>query len=215
MQIKNKVVLITGGSSGIGKATAKAFAEKGAKVIITYNKTKKGTEELCKECDAQAIKLDVCDDTSIKNAMKKIKDIDILINNAGIFLEKSFSKQSFDDIKKEIDTNLTGAIKMINACLPKLKKGIIINIASVLSKQPYGIAAVYCASKAGLNMFTRALALDLKNIKIFTVNPGLTATRMTGYAGVPPEKVAEVIVKVAEGKLRKKSGDDIDIPDVI
>ena len=167
------------------------------------------------------LKLDVLDDKSITHVVKEIKNkfgkLDLLINNAGVFLHKPFEKYSFDDIKREIDTNLSGPIKLTNALLSLMKgQAIIINVASVLSKQPYGQAVVYCATKAGLRMFTQSLKLALPpTIKTFTINPGLTSTRMTKFEGVPPEKVASIIIKAAEEKLNKKSGDDIDVPDYL
>ena len=216
MNLKNKTVLITGGSSGIGSASAIAFAKKGVRVIITYNKTKKGGEETLKECKNYS---DVCSDSSLKTFAKDVVKIfggiDIFINNAGIALIKDFKKYSFQDIEAELNTNLTGVLKLTSLLLPHLeskKEAVIVNIASAYSKSVDTEVAVYCASKFGLRGFTQSLALELpKNVRTYVVNPGLTSTRMTKFEGVPVEKVADLIVKTAEESLGKKSGDDVDV----
>ena len=227
MKIKDKVVLITGSSSGIGKSTSIAFARKSAKLVLTYNKTKEGGEETLKECkkysEALLVQLDVKDDNSINNLVKEIinhfRKIDIVINNSGIVVIKDFDKQTFEDIENHINVNLTGAMKVTHAFLPYLKKqdeALIINIASAYSKVVDSEVVPYCASKFGLRGFTQALALELpKNVRTYVVNPGLTATRMTNFSGVAVEKVADIIVKTAEETLNKKSGDDIDLKDYV
>lgn len=227
MNIKNKVVLVTGSSSGIGKETAVAFAKKGSKVILTYNKTRKGGEEALKECkkysDTLLVQLDVTYDKSINNLVKKaidhFKKIDLLVNNSGIVVIKDFEKQTFQDIENQININLIGAMKITHAFLPHLKKqkeAVIINIASAYSKTVDTEVSIYCASKFGLRGFTQALALELpNNVRTYVVNPSLTATRMTNFEGVSPEKVADIIIKTAEETLNKKSGDDIDIKNYV
>lgn len=222
--IKNKVILITGGSMGIGKETAYKFAKEGGKIIITYyEKEKNATNNASvvqKECikrgagDAVIISLNLLDDKSIKNSIKqavdKFGEIDILINNAGVSISKLFKEQRSEEIVNQIRTNLEGTIKITQEALPYIKE-MIINIASAAGKEGISHLAVYSATKFGLRGFTQALAKELPQLKIFAVNPGQTATRMSGFRGVPPEKVAEVILNIAKGKYRKKSGSDIDV----
>ncbi len=224
MKLKDKVVLVTGSSRGIGCETAKAFAEKGATVIITYNKTKKGAEKTAQACaDALLVQLDVSNESSIKKAVTKIIEqygrLDILVNNAGVLAWKPFKKHSSKDIEWQVDVNLTGLMKMTHHALPylqKQKEAMIINISSVGGIAAFPNAAVYCATKFGVRGFTQGLALELpKRIKVFTVCPGLTATHMTDYQGVHPSKVADVIVRTAEEKLRKKPGADVVVPDYV
>ena len=227
MNLNNKTVLITGGSSGIGSASAIAFAKKGANVIITYNKTKKGGEETLNECkkysDAVLLKLDVCSDSSLKSfakeAVKLFGGVDILVNNAGIVVLKLFEQYTFKDIDTELKTNLAGVLKLTSLLLPHLtkrKEAVIINIASAYSKSVDTEVAVYCASKFGLRGFTQSLALELSpNVRTYVVNPGMTSTRMTKFEGIPVEKVADLIVKTAEESLGKKSGEDVDVRDFV
>ena len=223
MKLRNKVALVTGASSGIGRETAIMLAKKGCKVAATHNKNKSGGEEVVEECrkygDAMLLQLDVTDAESIERAageiIKKFGRIDILVNNAGVIVWKDLKDQSFEDIDRQLQVNLSGLIKMTKALMPQFhsqKEGIIINVSSGAGKQGYGGLSVYCASKFGVRGFTQALSAELpEGIRVYCVNPGMTATRMTDYRGVPPERVAEVIVSTTEENLGKNSGDDVDV----
>ncbi len=228
MDLKNKVVLITGSSQGIGKATAQAFAQQGGKVIVTYNANKKEGEATLQACKkhraAELFHLNVLDDSSIhalvKEITKRYGKLDILINNAGVLAGwNSFTQQTFADLERQVSVNLTGLMKVTHAFLPLLqhqKEALIINIASMAGKEVYDQIVPYCATKFGVRGFTQALALELpKHINIYCINPGMTATQMTKYEGVDPDKVAAVIVKTAQETLGKKSGDDVDVPDYL
>jgi len=222
MDLKKKVVVITGSSSGIGKETSLAFSEKGAYVVITYNKNKKGGEEVFNKCNKKTkcllINLDNRNLNSIKDAIKKITKkfgkIDILINNSGVLYNKNFFKQSVEEIKEVIDVNLFGNILVTYFFCKNIKpKGIIINTVSRKGRQVRTGYITYCASKFGLRGFTKALALEVpKGIKVYAINPpSPTATRMTNFNGEDPKKVAKIMVKIAEGKIKKKNGEDIDV----
>ena len=223
MELKDKVVLVTGSSDGIGKETALAFAEKGAKVIVTYNKNKKSGEEVLKECGKHSegilIQLDVKDEKSIKKVFEKIKKefgkLDVLVNNAGVIKWKKLSEQDEKDIDEQIETNFIGLIKTTKVFLPllsKQKEAVIINISSGAGKQGYGGLSVYCATKFGVRGFTQALAQELpNNMKTYSLNPRMTATKMTNFQGDSPKDVADLIVKATEGKIDISSGGDIDV----
>jgi 3-oxoacyl-[acyl-carrier protein] reductase len=223
MEIKDKVVLITGSSHGIGAATAKEFAKAGSKVIVTYNTDKLAGEKVAQECressEAMLVYLDVTDIKSMNKAISEIEEkfghLDILINNAGVAVQKYFVDQSMDEINNQLDVNLKGLINITHAALPiilKQKEGLIINIASGLGKQGSAIYSVYCASKFGVRGFTQSLAQELPNhVRTYVVNPAGTATRMTGYTGNDPKDVAKVILAAAQESLNKNSGEDIDV----
>jgi len=227
MELKNKVVLITGSSQGIGKKTALEFAKKGANVIVTYNSNKKKAEEVFKECnkvnEAFLLQLDVRNEGSIRECIEKIIDkfgaVNILVNNAGVYTNGDLMIQSSKEIDLQIDTNLKGLIKMTKAVLPFMKEqteSMIINISSIAGKNAYAELSVYCATKFGVRGFTQTLAKELpKNIKIYSVNPGLTATAMTNFKGIPAEKVAKIIIKTAEEKIETDSTRDIDVEEFI
>ena len=217
--LKDKVVLITGSSIGIGAATAKEFASQGARVVITYNTSRADAQEVAKECqelssaEVPVLALDVGNDDSIVNAVKevvaKFGHIDILINNAGVFAEGSVAETNFRDIENQVRVNLEGLIKMTNATLPYIK-GSIINIASAAGLKPYPGYATYGATKWGVRGFSKSLAGEI-DLPVYTVNPDGTATQMNDFTGTPTEKVAAVIADVAKGVLPAQSGDDINV----
>jgi 3-oxoacyl-[acyl-carrier protein] reductase len=227
MELKDQIVLITGSSQGIGKETALLFAKEGAKVVITYNSNKTKAEEVFKECkklnDCLLLKLNVKDESSINECVEKTIDyfgaIDVLVNNAGVLVRKDFSEQNDKDIDSQIDTNVKGLMKMTKKVLPYMKgqgSGVIVNVASICAHHVFNGLTVYCASKFAVHGFTKALALEFpKEIKVFSINPGLTATEMTGYAGVNPKKVGEVILKAVKEEIKVKQGDEVDVEDYI
>jgi len=222
--MKNKVVLITGSSNGIGRETAFKFASEKAKVILTYCNDRQGgqnTEKRCRELGASEtllVKLDLRNNKSIVSAVdkvtKKFGKIDILINNAGVAAWKPLKKQSLADIENQIRTNLEGLIKMTWAYLPYVK-GMIINIASGAGQEGFADLTTYCATKFGVRGFSQSLAKEISRPKIYVVNPDMTKTRMTSFQGRPPEQVAWVVLNTAKGKYRKKSGSDVNIWDII
>lgn len=220
--LKNKVVLITGSSIGIGREDAFKFAKEGCKLVITYYKDKNEALSVAKKCldlgaaDVLVLQLDVADGKSVKkcidDVIKKFKEISILINNAGVIIWKHFAKQNDEEIESQIRTNLIGILRMTKECLPYVKD-IIINMGSGAALDGYADLSVYCATKFGVRGFSQALAQELKHVKIFVVNPGVIATRMNDFHGMPPEKVAEVILNVAKGKYKLESGSDVNIWD--
>lgn len=227
MELKDRVVLVTGGSDGIGAEAAKLFAQKGCHVAITYNSQKKKAEDISKECkkfrDSVAVHLDINSEDSINDYVESVIDkfgaIDILVNNAGVAIWKEFQEQSLTHIDNQVNTNLKGLIKMTKAVLPYMQgqeEGMIINLGSGAGKTGYSILPVYCATKFGVRGFTQALSQGLpKGIKICTLNPGMTSTKMTNFQGVPAKDVAEIIVKTASEKIKPDKNLDIDVWDYV
>lgn len=214
------MVFITGASGSIGRETACKFAGEKMKLIVTYNRNKSKGEETYKKCqslgasDVLLLQLDLANNRSINHAVngavKKFKKIDILINNAGVVAWSPLKDQSLADIEKQIRINLEGLIKMTKIFLPHIKD-MIINVGSGAGKTGFADLSTYCASKFGVRGFTQALAEEVEHIKVYAVNPDMTATKMTDFQGRPPEQVAEVILKTAKGEYRARSGSDIDV----
>lgn len=223
MNLEDKTILVTGSSSGIGRETALQLARERCRLILTYFKGKAAGEEVLKEClkhgETALYRLDVRDDSSVRRLVKSVTDrfsrLDILINVAGVLAEKPLIEQSAEETANQVGVNLLGLINTTRSFLPLLhrqKEAVIVNIASGLAKEVLPDLTVYCATKWGVRGFTRALALELPDrMRVYCVNPGLTATRMTDYQGADPADVAKIIVRTAAEKLRKKSGDDVDI----
>ena len=222
MEIKGKTVLITGAGTGIGAATAEAFASKGSRVIICYNHSESKAKKVFSKCkkitDAYLIQLDVTNNDSIMNSILQLKKEfgtpDIIINNAGLIRWTSTKKHKLEEIQDMCDVNLSGLMKMTAAYIPEIEKkkeGIIINISSVAGTYMPLTLIPYSATKAGVIAFTTGLAKELpKKIRTYCIMPGLTATNMTKYMGVSPSKVAGVIVNAVEENLGYKSGESID-----
>jgi 3-oxoacyl-[acyl-carrier protein] reductase len=192
MEIKNKVVLITGSSSGIGRQTAIRFAQEGAKVVINYRVNKEGAEETKKEIDKLngeciVIQADVSKgediDRLFKEVEKKFDKLDILINNAAIPNDKVPFLETTDDLIYEmVNTDLIGPMLCSKKAVEIMKKnggGKILNTSSIRGWEHGGRSVVYAASKAGINSFTRTFAKMVAplNIQVNAVAPGFVKTR--------------------------------------
>ncbi|MFC1774875.1 SDR family NAD(P)-dependent oxidoreductase [Nanoarchaeota archaeon] len=223
MELKDKTILITGASQGIGAETAYAFAKEGAKLVLTYNKHSREGLSVSKQCsdfgasDVLVVHLNVLDDKSIANLVHEVKQkfgkIDVLINNAGVIVWKHLKDQSFKDIENQIRVNYEGLVKVTRAIL-SLVNEMIINIASGAGKTPYADLTTYCGTKFAVRGFSQALALEVKQ-KVIVVNPGLTSTAMTNFSGRSPSDVANVILDTVSGKYAVESGGEVDIDDVL
>ena len=184
-----RTALVTGASQGIGRACAIALAAKGARIIAGARQTDKLAslvEEIRADNGAaEAVELDVANQASV-DAMAKLygKDIDILINNAGITADNLSMRLKDGDWQSVLDTNLTGAFRCSRALMRGMMKkrwGRIVNVASVVALSGNAGQANYCASKAGLIGLTKSLAQELasRNITVNAVAPGFFATDMT------------------------------------
>lgn len=193
MDFKNKRVIITGGTRGIGQETALAFAARGARVAVTYagdEQSAARTRELLADCgtDHLVLQADVrdkaCVDASVARVMDRWSGIDILVNNAGIHRDKLLMFLSEQDWDQVLDTNLRGTFICAQAVLKPMiaqRWGRIVNLAS-----PSGITgragqANYSASKGGIIAFTKTLSKELARIGITVnaVSPGVIQTSLT------------------------------------
>ena len=186
MKTKQNIVLITGGTSGIGLALAKKFVDEGNKVIITGRSQEKIDYVKGMYPNIVVERADITNENDLKLLVEKYTDINILVNNAGIHYEYDLlnDKVESDLIKLEIDTNLIGPMILTKYILPLLitkESAAIINVTSYFGIVPKPIAPGYCASKAGARSFTKALRGQLINtkIKVFELVPPICDTPMT------------------------------------
>ncbi len=193
MRLNDKVAIITGASSDIGKGIVKRFAEEGAKVVLIARNLE-GLEKTRKEVgndeSTVSITCDLTDESQVSQAVSQIMDtygkIDILVNSAGAINDPvHFHDMKDSEIKKLIDINLLGAFHMTKAVLSKMsdvKSGAIVNIGSISSERaiPRVHLAVYSATKAAISMFTKSIAIEYarKNIRCNCVNPGIINSGM-------------------------------------
>ena len=226
--LRGKVAIVTGGSSGIGRAIAMDFARAGANVGFCYLDTGEDSRAEAQEVARCLRELEIrvlcaaCDvresdqvNAFVSDTVERLGGVHILVNNAGIGRDRALWRMDDDAWKAVLDTNLTGAFYMTRAVAPHLRAqewGKIVNLTSVhgLSSE-FGIAN-YASSKAGIIGFTRSAAVDLgpKNINVNAVAPGyIRTTRLT--AGVPAEVLDEARERSALGRL----GDPQDVASVV
>lgn len=185
MKLKNKVVIITGGTKGIGLDVSKLFLKEGAIVVACSRNPKKNI----KNCNFYTQKLDVSQASDCERAakciIKKFRKIDVLINNAGIMKDRLTENMSYSEFDSVIKTNLYGTYNMTKAVIPfmkKAKKGNIINVSSFVAKTGNFGQANYVASKSGIEGLTKCWAMEFarhgENIRVNTVAPGVVYTNI-------------------------------------
>lgn len=213
--MRTKKVAITGGSAGIGRAAVLKFAREGWNIVFSYNKNRATALKIKKECEKFGVdvsfeKLGLLDNSSIRKFARKVGKVDVLVNNAGVVYWGGFAGMGDRDIENLLRTNLEGLIKLTRHFVSKVGYGIV-NVASRAGKIAHRDAVVYCASKFGVRGFTQALADEFPKLKIYSVNPGTVKTKMTGFRGMDPLRVADLIFAAASGKVRVRSGGDLDV----
>ena len=212
MTVKDRIAFVTGGSQGIGRATALALAEGGAKVVVASRNLEKLNEVAAEieklGTEVLALRLDVSAQEQIKDAFRQALErfgrVDILVNNAGIVRDSLLLRMKRADWDSVLATNLTAAYLSIQQVLPGMLKqryGRIINVTSVVAQTGNPGQANYIAAKAGLIGLTHALAVELasRSITVNAVAPGFIITPMTD---VLPEKVkTELIARIPLGRM--------------
>ena len=192
---ENKTVFVTGASSGIGLATARAFAMQGARILLCARRQDRLTEltqqlaGLPTQPDVHAFKLDVRDGVAVKETLAGLPEewqaIDILVNNAG--LSRGLTKLYEDDPQnweEMIDTNVKGLLYVTRAIVPGMVKrnvGHVVNIGSIAGHQTYPNGSVYCATKAGERAISDGLRLDLigTDVRVTSIDPGMVETEFS------------------------------------
>ncbi|MFP7202363.1 SDR family NAD(P)-dependent oxidoreductase [Lysinibacillus halotolerans] len=226
--LKGKVVIVTGGASGIGLATAKAFLDKGSKVVIgDYNKEtgEKVVNELKDQyADVLFIEVNVADEKSVENLVSQtvshFGQLDIIFNNAGIGIQKPTHELTDEEYKRVIAVNQDGVFYGMKYALREMLKtggGSIINTSSILGSVGEPTSIPYAASKGAVNLITKSAALEYadRNIRVNAVAPGFIETGLVNkealgefYDGLvakhpigrlgKPEEIAHAVVFLAE-----------------
>lgn len=189
MELKDKVAVVTGASSGIGKAISKKLSAEGCKVALasrSVDKLKEISEEL--ESESMAVRMDVTDTESVKGAFEDIfRDlgrIDILVNCAGVMPLTYMKNRHLDEWLETVEVNVKGTLRCIHEALPPMKvrkSGHIVNIASVDGKEPFAGGAAYGASKAAVIALSKAMRMELSpefNIRVTAIEPGTVETNL-------------------------------------
>ncbi len=223
-KLKDKTVLITGASSGIGHACAQRFAKEGARIILAARREDHLSALASKlETESHVVRLDIRDREAVERAITELprawKDIDILVNNAGLSrgLDK-FHEAKPEDWEEMIDTNIKGLLYVSRAVIPKMVArggGHVINIGSIAGHEVYPRGNVYCATKHAVDALTKGMRLDLVDtpVRVSTVDPGLVETEFSqvrfrgdteraktvyrGYKPLTGDDIADAVVWVA------------------
>jgi NADP-dependent 3-hydroxy acid dehydrogenase YdfG len=226
------VAVITGASSGIGEATARALAADGHRVALIARRTER-IEALAEELgnDALAIEADVTDRDAIAAAAQRVQEeaggADILVNNAGVMLLGPFSSEQSADYRQMLEANLLGAITVTELFLDQLRDGggDLVNISSVAGRTARPGNAVYAATKWGINGWSESLRQELQpDVRVMVIEPGAVATELAEHithaetkrateefvreTAIQPEDIAEVIA-FAIGRPRRMTLNEI------
>ncbi|WP_425619223.1 SDR family NAD(P)-dependent oxidoreductase [Anatilimnocola sp. NA78] len=200
-----RTVLITGGTSGIGQAIARAFAAEGCRVIATgvsAEEVQKSQLEFAFQALLSAEQLDVTDGAAIERLVGLLRRVDVLVNAAGVILRGQEHEPEM--FARVIDINLNGAMRMAAACKSKLaaNKGCVLNIASMLSFFGSGPAPAYSASKGGLAQLTKSLAIAwaVDGIRVNALAPGWIETPLTQPLRDDPAKAERIVSRTPLGR---------------
>ncbi len=218
MRLQGKRALVTGSSKGIGQAIAIRYAEEGADVVVNYNSDPKGAEETVARIQATgrratAIKGDLGSVASVRALVEQgwegLGGLDVLVNNAGVESHAPFWDVTESDYDKVLNINLKGVFFATQTFVNKLRAdgrgGKVINISSVHEELPFPNFASYCASKGGLKMLTRNLAVELGplGITINSIAPGAIETPINAKLLSDPQKVAALTAQIPVGRIGK------------
>lgn len=210
-----KTVIVTGGSRGIGAAIVKKLAKENYNVILNYNNSEEEAQKIKKELEEQNIKIEIYKaDVSNKEEVKKMvqftlekyKNIDVLINNAGIDQIKPFMDITEEDWNKIIQVNLNSVFYCCQEVLKNMihnKKGCIINISSIWGRIGASCEVHYSASKAAIDGLTKALAKEMgpSNIRVNSIAPGIIETDMNNE--LTKEDLNEIVSQIPLGRIAK------------
>ena len=215
MNTRNNVVLITGGSSGIGLALAKKFLSEDNQVIIIGRSVPK-LEAVKRQFPKAIIEAaDITDEKSIAMLAAKYQDVNVLVNNAGVHNECSFKNgiEDFSKLRKEIETNFIAPVMLAEKFIPLLighERAAIINITSYFGISPKPSAPIYSATKAAMRSFTKSLRMQLMDtrIKVFEVAPPIIDTPLTANSNPKVKKMKpEELVEIVWENLKKDKYD--------
>lgn len=219
--LSGKVAVVTGGNSGIGYATAESLKASGAQVVITGRSASK-VEEAANELQVEGIVADVSDLNAIDQLVAKVSQgygkVDILFVNAGIFAPAPVGQITEEMFDHQMGINFKGAVFTIEKFLPILNDGAsIINLSSVNAYTGMPNTAVYAASKAALNAYTRTAATELapRKIRVNAVNPGPVQTPIFNKTGMPAEQLSGFAQAMQNRVPLKRFGQPKDVANLV
>lgn len=225
--MKDKVAIITGASSGIGRATTSLFVNKGAKVVAV-GRSEKELSELRSETNGSEglVKVHLADirettqvERVVNDTFENFGQIDVLVNSAGIIMNGTIENTTLDDWDKMMNINLRSVFYLMHKCAPHLAKteGSIVNVSSVAGPRAFPNVLAYCVSKAAVDQLTRCSALELaeKNVRVNAVNPGVVVTNLHKRGGMQDDDYENFVEKSRETHPLGRVGKPEEIADLI
>ncbi|XP_013138764.1 PREDICTED: uncharacterized oxidoreductase TM_0325-like [Papilio polytes] len=226
----DKVVIITGASSGIGAETAVEFAKLNAKLVLT-GRNKENLGKVAKQCEEGSksnqtplviiadMNVDADVDNIIKSTIDKFGRLDVLVNNAGILESGSIETTSLAQYDRVMNTNVRGPYYLTMLAVPHLikTKGSVVNVSSVTGLRSFPNVLAYCMSKSALDQFTRCISLELglKGVRVNAVNPGVISTGIHMKSSMNEEQYKEFLKKCADTHALGRAGESKEVASVI
>lgn len=228
MNFAGKVVLITGASSGIGAAAAKQFAKLGASLALT-GRNLDNLNKVSSECESAGapkpyvVTGELTKETDVKNIMDSIikhyGKLDVLVNNAGVLETGSIENTSLEQYDRMMNVNVRCIYQMTHLAVPHLIKtqGSVVNVSSVNGIRAFPGVLAYCMSKAAVDQFTRCVALELatKNVRVNSVNPGVTVTNLHTRGGMNEEQYKAFLQRTKETHAMGRPGQADEVANTI
>lgn len=225
--LAGKVAVITGASSGIGAATAKLFAQRGASLVLT-GRNRDNLEKVASECESASSKpltiianLDKENEVAniVKETVDKMGSLDILVNNAGILEMGTIENTSLEQYDRIMNTNVRAIYQLTMLAVPHLIKtqGCIVNVSSVNGVRSFPGVLAYNISKSALDQFTRCVALELapKKVRVNSVNPGVIITDLQRRGGLDEETYAKFLERSRETHALGRPGEPEEVAESI
>nr|XP_014100942.1 uncharacterized oxidoreductase TM_0325 [Bactrocera oleae] len=223
MSLAGKVVIVTGARSGIGAATAEAFAKHGSKVVLVGRNG--ANLKACKAANSKAELLSIIADVTvdaqriINTTIEKFGQLNVLVNNAGVGERGSILDIDVDHFDRILNINLRSVFLLTKYAAPHLVKtqGNIVNVSSVAGLSAFPGGSVYCTFKAALDQFTRCIALDLApmNVRVNAVNPGVIITDVHRRSGLSEAEYATFLERSKSTHALSRVGDANEVADAI
>lgn len=225
--MKDKVALVTGASSGIGRASALLFARNGARVLaVGRSEGDLGSLREDARDHSGTIKTHLADvleysqiDQLVSETVDQFGQIDVLVNSAGIIMNGTIEDTSLDEWDQMMNINLKSVFYLMQKCIPHLEasKGNIVNVSSVTGTRAFPGVLAYCVSKAGVDQLTRCAALELakKGIRVNAVNPGVVETNLHKRGGMGLEDYERFLANAANTHPLGRAGHPSEVAELI
>jgi NAD(P)-dependent dehydrogenase (short-subunit alcohol dehydrogenase family) len=222
-ELEGKVALVTGGSTGIGRAVARALAERGVRVVITGRNADTLKESAAQNASIRPIVADVADARDVARTVEDVKRtegrLDILVNNAGVAPVAPLAQATPEHVEDVLGTNVRGVVETTRQALPLLRasRGAVVNVASIVADQPFPNLSVYSASKAAVVALSRSWAQELgaDGIRVNVVSPGPIETPIYGKMALPKAELDALAAHILQQVPLQRFGSADEVAQVV